>query len=156
MSAPPASDTCPLTAAVLPLSSVAPNNIIELTKLKALITQGLQLYRSSSTWPSSKTFNLDYESKVVASKGLSAQSGRLSNTAWHARRSEHSTSQSHKLTYQDFSTQLGKPENERQYIHEITKYVEVGSDTKVPSLQGDPSSKYIHSIQAQVWNTECE
>lgn len=158
MSAPPAIETCPLTAASRPLSSVAPSNKLDIANLKALISQALQLYRSSNTWPPSKTFHLDYDSKVVATKGLSAQTGRLKNTAWHARRSEHSPSQVHKLNYQDFYEGLAvdHPIKERQYIEEIVKYERVGPDVEIPSLEGDSSSKYISAVRADVWTTECE
>lgn len=158
MSAPPAIDVCPLTASTRPLSSVAPSNKVDPVQLKALISQALQLYRSSSTWPSSKTFNLEHDSKVIATKGLSAQDGRLKDTAWHARRSEHSPSQSHKLNYQDFYEGLAvdHPIKERQYVEDIVRYEEVGPEIQMPSLDSDPSSQYIETVRGNVWTTECE
>lgn len=158
MSAPPAIETCPLTAASRPLSSVAPSNKLDIANLKALVSQALQLYRSSNTWPASKTFHLEHDSKVVATKGQSAQSGRLKNTAWHARCSEHSPSQSHKLTYDDFYEGLAvdHPIKERQYIEEIVKYERVGPEIELPSLDGDACSKYISAVRADVWTTECK
>ncbi|UZJ54192.1 hypothetical protein CBS101457_003512 [Exobasidium rhododendri] len=157
MSAPPANETCPLTAATLPLSSVAPSNTLDVKNLKALVSQALQLYRSSNTWPSSKTFQLDHDSKVVATKGKSVQPGRLANTSWHARRSEHDpSSQSHKLTYEDFYQGLAvdHPIKERQYIDDILKYDRVGPSIQVPSLKGDASDEFIDAVRADVWTTE--
>lgn len=158
MSAPPANEVCPLSAAILPLSTVAPSNTLDITKLKALVSQALQLYQSGNTWPSSKTFQLDHESKVVATKGSSSQTGKLSKTAWHARRSEHFPTQVHKLTYEDFYLGLAvdHPIKERQYIHDILAYDQVGPSIQVPSLESDESGKYISAVRADVWSSECE
>ena len=158
MSAPPANDVCALTAAIMPLSDVAPNGALDVGKLKALVAQALQLYRSSSTWPSSKTFQLEHDSRVVATKGLSAQSGRLQKTAWHARRSEHSPSQPHQLAYDDFYQGLAvdHPRKEKEYIHDILTYERVGPSIQVPSLQGEEAGRYISAVRADVWVSECE
>lgn len=156
MAAPPLDPSVPLSAASHSLTNLTDTEgRLNAPSFQALVRQALHLVRSGRTWPRSKTFKLEHDIEVDATKGASSCSGRLAKCGWHARRSIHSPSHSHGLNFHDFREGLAVDHavKEQQYIHDIILTDSLGKLKPPKTLD---CNNTIKECRIEMFHTGCQ